>query len=82
VGSFIGLIGFVGLTLHALKMVLDGRGAETYRSFWFVEFSWIGLLILFGVAALALGVALVIRWREEWQWRQLERKYGVRDRYS
>jgi len=60
-------------------MVLDGRGAETYRTVWFVEFSWIGLLICLVVSALALVVALIFRWREERQWRQLERKYGVRD---
>jgi hypothetical protein len=75
----VGVIGFSGLILRALRMVLDGRGAETYRTFWLVEFSWIGLLIMCAVAALAFGVALLFQWREERQWQQLERKYGVRD---
>jgi hypothetical protein len=55
-------------------MVLDGRGLETYRTPWLVEFNWIGLLIFLVAAPVALAVALVFRWREERQWRQVERK--------
>ena len=61
------------------KMVLDGRGAETYRTFWLVEFNWVGVLITVAAAFVALMVALVFSWREEWRWRELERRYGTRD---
>lgn len=75
----VGLVGFAGLMLRAARMVLDGRGAETYRTFWLVEFNWIGVLVTAAAAFLALVVALVIRWREDWKWREIERRYGTRD---
>jgi len=55
------------------KMALDGHGADTYRTFWLVD------LITVAAAVVALMVALVFSWREEWRWRELERRYGTRD---
>lgn len=75
----IGLVGFAGLMLRAARIVLDGRGAETYRTFWLVEFNWIGALAMAIAGLLALVVALVVQWRDDWRWRELERKYGTRD---
>ncbi|MEO8187854.1 MAG: hypothetical protein ABI580_10885 [Burkholderiaceae bacterium] len=72
-------VGFVGLILRGLAMVRDGRGAETYRTFWLVEFNWVGVLIMVGAAAIALLIAIAFHWREEQQWRALERKYNGRD---
>ena len=75
----VGLVGFAGLLLHAARMVLAGRGAETYRTAWLVEFNWIGVLVMAVAALVALVVALIVRWREDWKWRELERRYGTRD---
>ena len=75
----VGLVGFTGLMLRAAKMVLEGRGAETYRTFWLVEFNWIGVLITAAAGLLALAAALAFQWREDWKWRELERRYGTRD---
>lgn len=72
-------VGLAGLILRALAMVRDGRGAETYRTFWLVEFNWIGMLVLVGAAVVAFLIAVAIHWREEQQWRALERKYNRRD---
>src|SRR5438128_1328327 len=63
-----------------VQMVRSGRGLETYRTFWLVEFNWIGFLILFGLIPVALLVGLLFRLHEHRQWRSLERKYGVHDR--
>jgi hypothetical protein len=59
-------------------MVLDGRGAETYRTFWLVQFNWIGVLVMTVAALAAQVVALIFRW-QDWKWRELERRYGPRD---
>jgi hypothetical protein len=75
----VGLVGFASRMLRATRMVLDGRGAETYRTVWLVEFNWIAVLVTAAAAFLALVVALVFRWREDWKWRELERRYGTRD---
>ena len=71
--------GLIGLVLKALAMVRDGRGIETYRTAWLVEFSWIGLLVFIVAAVVALIVGFVLSWREGRQWRALERKYGTRN---
>lgn len=73
------VFGLVGLVLKALAMVRDGLGIETYRTFFLVEFSWVGVLVFIGVAVVALLIGALVRWREQLQWRALERKYGVRD---
>lgn len=75
-------VGFVGLVLRALAMVRDGRGMETYRTFFLVEFNWIGVLAFAGSAIVALLVAAVIRWREQQQWRALERKHGAHNKHD
>jgi hypothetical protein len=59
-------------------MVRAGRGLETYRTFWLVEFNWLGFLIFTGAAILAVLVAAVFRIREHLQWRALEKKYRAR----
>lgn len=62
----------------AVDMVRSGRGLETYRTFWLVEFNWFGFLILLAAIAVALVIALVLRYREHLLWRSLEKKYGSR----
>lgn len=60
----------------AVDMVRAGRGLETYRTFWLVEFNWLGFLILLAALAVALVIGLVLRFREYLLWRSLEKKYG------
>jgi hypothetical protein len=79
-GIFVaGVAGFVGvahLLLVTIDKVASGNGLETYRTVWFVEFNYIGLLILFAFGFFALLVAGGMWAYEWWQWRDLERKYG------
>ena len=63
----------------ALDKVASGRGFETYRTVWLVEFSYVGVLILFAAILVALVLAGGMRLHEWWQVRDLERKYGRRD---
>jgi hypothetical protein len=62
----------------AVQMVRSGRGLESYRTFWLVEFNWIALLVLFGILPLALLVGLLLRLREDRQWKSLEKQLGRR----
>jgi hypothetical protein len=75
IASVIGLAHLVGV---AAEKVRDGRGFETYRTFWLVEFSYVGVLVLFGAIILVVPVCAWLWWREEREWRDFERKYGVR----
>lgn len=59
----------------AIERVAAGRGLETYRTFWLVEFNWISFLVLCGATLLALIIGLAMRLHEHLQWRALERKY-------
>jgi hypothetical protein len=67
------------MVYRAIQMVGSGRGLETYRTFWFVEFNWIGFLVLCGTIVIALAIALGSRLWEHLQWRALEKKYGSRE---
>jgi len=76
-----GLASFAGLghmIFTAIEMVRSGRGLETYRTFWLVEFNWVGFLVLLGAIAVALVLALIFRLREYLLWRSLENKYAPR----
>jgi hypothetical protein len=76
--AFASVIGLAYLLTVAVQKVREGRGFETYRTFWLVEFNYIGVLVLFGVLLVVAPVCVWLWWREERQWRDLERKYGVR----
>lgn len=68
------------LVYKAVLLVQAGRGLETYRTAWLVEFNSVGLLVLVVVLALVLPVGLFLRWlhnrRERALWHELTRKYG------
>jgi hypothetical protein len=64
----------------AVRKVVDGQGLDTYRTFWLVEFNWIGFLVLVVAAFVAVFVGMLFAWRENRLWRDLERKYdGTKD---
>jgi hypothetical protein len=64
------------LVMLAVEKIRAGKGFDTYHTFWLVEFSYVGFLILFGAVLLAAIVSLCFWWREERLWRDFERKYG------
>ena|SRR5438067_1344 len=68
------------LIIRAFKKVVEGEGLDSYRTFWQVEFNYIGILVLFGCIPVALVVGALWRLREYLQWRDLERKYRGRKR--
>lgn len=80
VGMFVSAIaalsGLGFMVTTAASMVIAGRGLEAYRTFWGVEFNWLGFLVFIASAALALLVALLFAIREHLLWRDLEQKYG------
>jgi hypothetical protein len=78
--SVASVFGLASIVYTAIQMVRAGRGLETYRTVWLVEFNWIGLLILLGLIPLALLVGLFFCLREQREWRSLAKKYSVRDR--
>jgi hypothetical protein len=74
-----GLAGFAGMTGilgQAISKVASGRGLETFRTVWLVEFNYIGVLVMLIGVVLALLIAAVF-WLHDWlQWRKLEKKYS------
>ena len=72
------VIGLARLLTVAIEKVLEGRGFETYRTFWLVEFSYVGVIVLFAAVVLVFPVCVWLWWREEREWRDFERKYGGR----
>ena len=73
IASFAGL---AHLITRAIDKVLSGQGLETYRTFWLVEFNYVGVLVLFGAVILALIVGTALQIHERWLIRGLEKKYG------
>lgn len=77
--ALLGLAGIAGtarILLVAIEKVMSGRGLETYRTVWLVEFNYIGVLVLFGAMVVALAVGGALWFYDWWQWRSLARKYG------
>lgn len=70
------LSGLGHMLYMAIGMVASGRGLETYRTFWLVEFNWLSFLVLCGAIFVALIIGLSLRLHAHLQWRSLERKYG------
>ena len=83
IGFFImGIASFAGLgalITGAVQKVISGHGLDTYRTVWLVEFNYIGVLVMFGAVVAVFVVAGVLRLIEYFQWRALEKKYGVRN---
>lgn len=78
VAALASVIGLAHLISVALQKVGEGRGFDTYRTYWRVEFSYVGVLVLFAAIVAVIPVCAWLWWREERQWRDLERKYGLR----
>lgn len=83
IGFFImGIAAFSGLgalITHAIQKVSSGHGLDTYRTVWLVEFNYVSLLVLFGAFVVVFLIGGVLRLYEYFQWRALEKKYGVRN---
>lgn len=73
--------GIAVLIMRALEKIQSGESLATYRTTWLVEFNYVGVLVLFGAILVALCVGGVMRFCENREWRNLEKKYadlGVR----
>jgi len=66
----------VAMAALAWDKFQSGRGWESYRTHWLVEFNWVGFLVLLAGVAIALLVGLFFRFTEWLEIKQLERKYG------
>ncbi len=80
---FAGVVSLVALShliSDAIDKVVSGRGLETYRTFWLVEFNYVGVLVMLGCVVLALLMAGGMWAYEWWQWRDLKRKYSGTER--
>ena len=66
-------LGWMG---EVVRKVLSGQGLQTYRTFWLVEFNYIGAFVLILAACLVLIVGALLQAREWWLWRDLEKRYG------
>lgn len=73
VGSFAALVAMV---LAGIQKVRLGRGLDTFRTAWLVEFNWIAFLVFMVVLVAALGAGAWLRYLE---WRELEQ---LRARYA
>lgn len=60
----------------AIEEVQAGRGLDTYRTHWLVQFSWIGFLVFVAAVILALTVGWFFRYKE---FREIK---DLQDRYS
>jgi small-conductance mechanosensitive channel len=73
ISSVVSLIGMVAIAWEKFQ---TGRGWETYRTNWLVEFNWVGFLVLIAGVITALLIGLLFRFWEWYQLRELNRKYG------
>jgi hypothetical protein len=72
------LAGAVRIIGTAITKVWFGQGAETYTTVWFIQVSYVQVVMDSAVMLLVLLVLIYVIWRDERQWRDFERKYGAR----
>lgn len=65
-----GIGGIVAMVLIAIEKVRTGRGLDTYRTHWLMEFNWVGFLVFLTAVALALAIGLFFRYKE---WREIRK---------
>ena len=82
VASIAAALGFASMLVMAVFMVRSGRGLQSYRTVWLLEDNWVGFLVFIVALVIALVAGLALRRGERKQWRELERKYGGRDRHA
>ncbi|WP_420475331.1 hypothetical protein [Noviherbaspirillum sp. ST9] len=73
IASFGGLAAMIAIAVDKIR---SGKGLDTYRTTWLVEFNYVGILVLFGAIIVALLIGGYLRLREHKEWRELDRKYG------
>ena len=71
-----GVGGILAMVLIAIEKVRTGRGLDTYRTHWMVEFNWVGFLIFLAAIAVALAIGLLFRFKEWREIRKLQAKYS------
>jgi hypothetical protein len=74
IASFDGLAAMIAIGIDKVR---SGKGLDTYRTLWLVEFNYIGMLILLGAIAVAFVIAGLLRFVEYKKSRNFERKYGI-----
>jgi uncharacterized membrane protein len=70
------LVTLIGMVVTGVEKVNTGRGLDTFRTAWLVEFNWVGFLVLISAVIVALiggGYLRYLEWREV---RELRRRYG------
>jgi hypothetical protein len=74
IAFFASICGLANIVFEAVQKIRDGKGLETYRTTWLVEFSWIGILFSLGSTVLVVGVAAIYAWwRNRRDWQELEK---------
>lgn len=71
--------GLVTMIAIGIEKVKSGHGLDTYRTFWLVEFNYIGMLVMFGVLAVALVFAGYLRFIAYKRSRDFERRNGIEE---
>ena len=75
-GGITSVGGILRMVFIAIEKVGAGRGLDTYRTHWLVQFNWIGFLVFLVAAVVALAVGLFLRLKERREIQQLQAKYS------
>ena len=76
VAGLASVVSLVAMAVVAWEKFQTGRGWESYRTHWLVEFNWVGFLVLLASVGFALFVGLLFRLKEWRELKELESKYG------
>jgi nitric oxide reductase large subunit len=75
IGTFLSLLGFVGLVLFLFVKVISGNGLDYYFTGFGYKFSYLGALILISLIPLIMGGAIAFQWWSEKDERDFINKY-------
>lgn len=78
-GLWFGPVGFIALVLWNLERILNGEGADLYRTHWGVNFSSIGFFALLIACVFLFIVAAVLRYKQSKEEKNFIEKYSNKD---
>jgi hypothetical protein len=76
IAGVITTVGLIGFVIRVWNKIASGQGADYYKTFWGVEFSYIGVFIIILLLPFILLIGLLFRYLERREEKDFLQKYG------
>ncbi len=75
-GGAVAMVGGIGFIVRVWNKVASGQGADYYKTFWGVDFSYTGVFLLMLLLPVVSLIGLLLRYLEQREEKDFLQKYG------